>query len=80
MTSAYDEAIEFLAAGMSPQDLLAFQPSPEASERFEELIRKEKSEGLLPEEREELERTMEVERVLTLAKARARARLAGVGK
>ncbi len=78
MMTAYDEAIEFLARGMTPEDLLAFKPSPEASERFEHLIRKEKIEGLLPEEREELDRVMEVERVLTLAKARARARLARV--
>jgi hypothetical protein len=39
------------------------------------LIHKEKTEGLLPEEREELDRVMEIERVLSLAKARARARL-----
>ncbi len=77
MIFAYDEAIEFLAGGMTPAELLAFRPSPAASERFEQLISKEKSEGLLPEEHQELERTMEVERVLTLAKARAR--LARVG-
>ncbi len=76
MTFAYDEAIEFLAGGMTPEELLGFKPSPAASERFEELVGKEKSEGLLPEEHEELERTMEIERVLTQAKARARARLA----
>ena len=79
MTSAYDEAIEFLAGGMTPDELLAFKPSLASSERFEELIGREKAEGLLPEEREELERAMEIERVLTLAKARARARLARIG-
>ena len=79
MTSAYDEAIEFLAGGMTPEELLAFKPSPAASGRFEELIGKEKSVGLLPEEHQELERTMEIERMLALAKARARARLARIG-
>jgi len=74
MISAYDEAIEFLAQGMTAEQLLGFQPSAEASARFEWLIAKEKSEGLLPAEREELDRVMEVERVLGLAKARARAR------
>lgn len=78
MTTAYQEAIEFLSQGMTPQELVAFRPSCEASARFEWLIEKEKSEGLLTEEREELERAMEVERVLTMAKARARARLAQV--
>ena len=76
MTTAYQEAIEFLAQGMTPQELVAFRPSAEASARFEWLIEKEKSEGLLADEREELERAMEVERVLSLAKARARSRLA----
>ena len=76
MTTAYQEAIEFLAQGMTPQELVAFRPSAEASARFEWLTRKEKSEGLLADEREELERAMEVERVLSLAKARARSRLA----
>jgi hypothetical protein len=71
----YDEAIEFLAGGMTAQELVAFRPSAAASARFEWLIQKEKTEGLLPEEREELDRVMEIERVLSLAKARARARL-----
>ena len=75
MTPAYEEAIEFLARGMTQQELLDFQPSPSASDRLELLIRKEKSDGLLPNEREELEQAMEVERVLSLAKARARATL-----
>ena len=77
MTPAYDEVIEFLARGMTPQELVEFQPSAAASPRFEWLVRKEKSEGLLAEEREELERVMEVERVLSLAKARARTKLTG---
>lgn len=76
MTTAYEDVIEFLAQGMTPHELVAFRPSLEASERFEWLIRKEKSGELLREEREELDRAMEVERVLSLAKARARARLA----
>ena len=75
MTTAYEDVIEFLAHGMTPHELVAFKPSAEVSDRFEWLIHKEKSEGLLPDEREELDRAMEVERVLSLAKARARARL-----
>ena len=75
MNPAYDEAIEFLAGGMTPQELVAFKPSAGASARFEWLIHKEKSEGLLPEESEELDRVMEIERVLSLAKARARTKL-----
>jgi hypothetical protein len=75
MNVAYDEVIEFLARGMTPEQLVAFKPTQEASDRFEALIRKEKTAGLLPDETEELDRMMEVERVLSLAKARARSRL-----
>jgi hypothetical protein len=75
MASAYDEMIEFLARGMTAEELVAFRPSAAASERFESLVQKEKTDGLLPEERQELDRIMEIERVLSLAKARARARL-----
>ncbi len=75
MTVAYDEVMEFLARGVTPEELVAFKPSAEASARFESLIRNEKAEGLLPEEHEELERMMEVERVMSLAKAKARAAL-----
>ena len=65
---------------MTAQELVAFRPSPDASARLEWLIRKEKTDGLLPEEQEELDRAMEVERVLTLAKAQARAALARESK
>ncbi|HEV7404630.1 MAG TPA: hypothetical protein VGO11_16940 [Chthoniobacteraceae bacterium] len=75
MQSAYDEAIEFISRGMTADELVAFRPSAASSERYEWLIRKEKTDGLLPEEKAELDRVMEVERVLSLAKARACARL-----
>ncbi len=75
MSFAYDDVIEFLAGGMTAQELVAFKPSAAASERFEWLIQKEKEEGLLPDERDELDRVMEIERVLSMAKARARVRL-----
>ena len=54
--------------------LIAYQPSEEAKKRVEELIRREKNEGLAPEETSELNHYMELEHILTLAKARARAR------
>lgn len=75
MKTAYDEAIDFLASGITPQSLLDFQTSLESRERFESLITREKNEGLLPEEAEELDRMMEMERLLGLAKARARLKI-----
>ena len=79
MTTAYEEVIAFVSRGMTRAELLSFQPSGESCARFEQLIRQEKTDGLLPEEREELEQMMEVERVLSLAKAKARAELSSQG-
>ncbi len=75
MNTIYDEAMDLLAGGYTPEQLIAFKASDEASRRFEELIAKEKSEGLLPEETAELDRVMEMERVLSRAKAQARVML-----
>jgi hypothetical protein len=75
MKGIYDEATDLLASGVTAEQLLAFRPSDEAQRRFEELIAREKRDGLLAEESEELDRMMEVNRILSLAKAKARLRL-----
>jgi hypothetical protein len=74
VTRVYDEIIDFLAGGFTPESLIAYQPSEEAKRRVEDLIRKEKTEGLAPQETSELNHYMELDHILTLAKARARTR------
>ena len=74
MTRVYEELIDFLAGGFTPDSLIAYQPSLKAKRRVEDLIRREKNEGLMPDETSELNHYMELEHILTLAKARARAR------
>ena len=74
MTRVYEEIIDFLAAGFTPDSLIAYRPSEEGRRRVEELIRREKNEGLTPEETSELNHYMELDYILTLARARARAR------
>ena len=76
MTKAYDELVEFLAAGSTPASLLQFQPSQETRDRVLALIHKEKDAGLLPEEASELDDYLKLEHLMRLAKARARTRLA----
>ena len=76
MTKAYDELVDFIAAGNTPGRLLHFQPSEETRKRVHDLIRKEKDPGLLPEEVSELDDYMKLEHLMRLAKARAH-RLAG---
>jgi len=75
MTKAYDELVEFLAAGSTPASLIEFQPSQETRERVQELIRKEKDTGLLPGEMSELDDYLKLEHLMRMAKARARGRL-----
>jgi hypothetical protein len=72
---AYEEIIEFIAAGTSPSNLVAFRPSEEARERVLHLIQQEKAEGLSSEEKSELEHYMQLEHLMRLAKARARQHL-----
>jgi hypothetical protein len=75
MTRAYEEIIDFIAAGTSPRDVVMFQPSEEAKERVADLIHREKTTGLSPEETAELDHYLQLEHVMRLAKARARAYL-----
>lgn len=69
---AYKEIVDFIAAGTTPQDLVAFRPSEVAKERVADLIHREKTTGLTAEETTELNHYLELEHLMRLAKARAR--------
>ncbi len=69
---AYEEVIDFIAAGPSSANVVAFEPSIQAKERVAELVRLEKTEGLASEEKAELDHYMQLEHLMRLAKARAR--------
>ena len=69
---AYEEVIEFIAAGPSSSALADFEASQPTKERIAELIRREKNEGLTPEEKCELDDCLQVEHLMILVKARAR--------
>ena len=68
----YQDVIEFLAAGVTSQQIVAFQPSSAAKERVGDLIEREKTSGLSAEEKTELDHYLELEHIMRLAKARAR--------
>lgn len=76
MTKAHEEIIRFIAAGSTSQQVASFQPSNEVRERVEALIRKEKNDGLLPEEARELDDFLQLEHLMRLAKAKARSLIA----
>jgi hypothetical protein len=72
---AYEQVVDFIASGPSPSAVANFQASREASEWVSQLIEREKTIGLSPQERAELDHYMELEHIMRLAKARARQRL-----
>jgi hypothetical protein len=77
---AYEEVIDFIAAGPSTDRVANFRPSEAARQRVMDLVRQEKDEGLSAEERSELEHYLQIEHLMRLAKARARQRLAQNGQ
>ena len=76
VSTAYDEIVDFIAAGTKPDSVIAFRPADQTKERVANLIHKEKTVGLLPDETAELNHYMQLEHLMRLAKARARKRLA----
>jgi len=75
MVRAYEEIIDFIAAGTTPQSVSAFSPSEEAKNRVADLIYREKTCGLSAEETAELNHYMQLEHMMRLAKIRARQHL-----
>jgi hypothetical protein len=75
MTRVYDELIDFIASGPTSSDVASFQPSDEARQRVWELIGREKVSGLSADESAELEKYLQIEHIMRLAKARARGRI-----
>lgn len=69
---AYEEIIDFIAAGTTPKNVIAFRPSEEAQGRVTDLLSREKEGLLSPEEKSELDRYLQLEHLMRLAKARAR--------
>ena len=76
MVRAYEEIVDFLAAGTSPRALVDFRPSDEARARVWDLIGREKAEALSADETSELLHYLQLEHLMRLAKARARAHMA----
>lgn len=72
MIHAYDEIIDFIAAGTTPDTVARFEPSQNTKDYVAALIQKEKTLGLTPDESAELEQFMALEHLMRLAKARAR--------
>ena len=72
MVRAYDEIVDFIAAGTTPGAVAEFVPSQQTKDYVADLIHREKTIGLSAEESSELDHFMKLEHLMRLAKARAR--------
>jgi hypothetical protein len=66
------ELIDFLAAGTTPESLIAFRPSLRVEQRISGLITAKEDGSLSPEESAELDDFLQLEHILIMAKAQAR--------
>jgi hypothetical protein len=67
----YDEIVDFIASGTTPQSIIDFHLSETAQERLEDLVHNAKSNELTKEDKRELEKYLVLEHILRLAKAKA---------
>ncbi len=72
----YQEFIDLIALGATPQAIINFHPSEKTKERVAELIFQEKTSELTVDETAELNHYFQLEHIMRLAKARARYHLA----
>lgn len=68
---AYEEVVDFIAAGPSSGKIVAFRPSEESRLRVADLVRREKVGELSAAEVSELDHYFQLEHLMRLAKARA---------
>jgi len=71
-TKSYEEIIEFIATGTTPESVVAFRPSESAQRRVAELIERAREGTISAEDESELEDYLQLEHLMIMAKARAR--------
>lgn len=72
MLRAYDEIVDFIAAGTTPAAVASFEASQRTKDLVADLIHKEKTVGLTDVESTELDGYLRLEHLMRLAKSRAR--------
>jgi hypothetical protein len=69
--NAYDELVDVIATGPGAERVARFRASDENQVRVAELLDREKSDSLPPQEAAELDRYLQLEHLVRRAKARA---------
>ena len=72
----YEDVLEFLAGGPSIQQVVEYRPSAAAQHRFSALLKADRQRALSLEEAEELDHYIQMDRMLSLLKAKSYRRLA----
>jgi len=72
MTRAYEEIIDFIAAGTTPESVVKFQPAEVVKERVADSDFQEKNGEISTGEKSELDHYLLLEHLIRLAKVRAR--------
>lgn len=75
LSAAWLEAVDFLAATPTAQDIVDFKLSSVAQERLEDLLQQQREHTLTPHEQAELETYQQINHLFVILKARARANL-----
>ena len=71
-TKSYEEIIDFIAAGTTPEAVVAFHPSDSVRQRVEQLVERSKEGSFSTEDQSELDDYLQLEHIMIMAKARAR--------
>ena len=71
LTPIFDHFVDFLVEKASPQEILNFQIPEEDKQRAMDLLDKQDVGDLTPEETSELHQMQEVDRLISILKARA---------
>jgi hypothetical protein len=71
-TKSYEEIIDFIAAGTTPEAVVAFHPSDSVQQRVAELVGRSKDGSISADDQSELEDYLQLEHIMIMAKARAR--------
>jgi hypothetical protein len=70
--NVYADFVEFIAPGVTPEQIVNYKPSQASQDRLDELLAKQRMFPLNRDETEELNRFEDIEHILRMAKARAR--------
>lgn len=74
----FSEVIDFLVSSPTPDDIIAFRPSPDLQARLDDLLHKNQRDALSEAERAELDEFLRLNHFMTMLKIRARQKLAGM--